>query len=110
MICIQKQQLKGREIRYSNFNIQPNFKSIENINLQYQREIFALRAQINHIPANFDSSSQVQKCLKCNSAMNNQHLFKCTRLNIKNTTYDHILNGNILQQQNALKYINQNQN
>ena len=110
LICIQKQKLKGREIKYPDFNMQPYFNSIENINLQSQREIFALRTQMNHIPANFGSSSQVKKCDKCNLEMNNQHLFKCTRINIENITYDHILNGNILEQKNALKYINENQN
>ena len=65
---------------------------------------------MNHIPANFCSSSQVQKCEKCNSEMNNFHLFECTRKNINNITYNHILNGNILEQKIALKYMNENEN
>ena len=109
LIAIQKQKQKGRDIKYTHLNIQPYLRTIENINLKSQREIFALRTQMNHIPANFCSSSQVQKCEKCNADMNNYHLFQCTRKNINSITYHHILNGNILEQKIALKYMNENE-
>ena len=110
LIAIQKQKQKGRHIKYTHFQLQPYLSTIENIDLKSQREIFSLRTQMNHIPANFCSSSQVQKCEKCNSEMNNFHLFECTRKNINNITYNHILNGNILEQKIALKYMNENEN
>ena len=49
----QREKKKERDIKYTHFNIQPYFLSIENIDLGTQRELFALRTQINHIPANF---------------------------------------------------------
>ena len=48
-IVIQKQKQKGRSIKYSHFELQPYFRSYENISLTTQREIFALRIQMNHI-------------------------------------------------------------
>ena len=63
---------------------------------------------MNHIKANFCSSTQVEKCDKCNFEIDNYHLFKCTRINTKNITYDHILNGTILEKKNALQYLHEN--
>ena len=110
LIAIQKQKHKGRSIEYSHFKLQPYFRSHENISLTTQREIFALRIQMNHIQANFCSSSQVQNCEKCKLALDNYHLFKCTRKNSNNITYEDVLNGNILEQKNAIKYLHEGEN
>ena len=110
LIAIQKQKQKGKKIIYTHLNLQPYFRSIENLNITSQRKLFALRTQMNHIKANFCSSSEIQKCEIRSSEMDNYHLFKCTRRNnIDNITYDHILNGNILEQKNALKYMKENE-
>ena len=84
--------------------------SYENTYLTTQREIFALRIQMNHIPANFCSSSQVQNGEKCEMALDNYHLFKCTRKNTNNITYEDVLNGNILEEKNAMKYLHEGEN
>ena len=39
--------------------------------------------------------------------MDNIHLFKCTRSNINHINYNHILNGTVLEQRNAIDYINE---
>ena len=39
--------------------------------------------------------------------MDNIHLFKYTRKNIKDINYNHILNGTILEQRNAINYLNE---
>ena len=63
---------------------------------------------MNNIEANFCSSTDIKKCEKCNFEMDNYHLFKCTRKNIKNISYEHILNGTVLEQKNAIQYLNEN--
>ena len=63
---------------------------------------------MNHIKANFCSSTQIEKCKKCDIEMDNYHLFTCTRKNPMNITYDYILNGTILEQKNAIQYLNKN--
>ena len=62
---------------------------------------------MNNIEANFCPSSQIKKCEKCYENMDNYHLFKCSRKNIKNITYEHLLNGTVLEQKNALFYLNE---
>jgi hypothetical protein len=110
LVAIQKQKQKGRSIEYSCFELQPYFRSYENISLTTQREIFALRIQMNHIQANFCSSSQVQNCEKCKLALDNYHLFQCTRKNTNNIKYEDVLNGNILEQKNAIKFLHEGEN
>ena len=39
--------------------------------------------------------------------MDNEHLFKCTKKNPNNINYNNILNGTIVEQRTALKYINE---
>ena len=107
LINIQKQKQKGKEINYTQLLLQPYMRPRENINLKSQREIFALRTKMNHIKANFCSSKYIEKCNKCNFEMDNSHLFKCTRKNITNINYNHILNGTILEQRNAHNYLNE---
>ena len=106
LIAIQKQKKKGKEINYSNISLQPYFRPRENINLISQREIFALRSQMNNFEAKFCPSTQIKKCEKSHKNMDNYHLFKCSRKNIKNITYEHILNGTVLEQKNAIHYLN----
>ena len=64
---------------------------------------------MNNIEANFCSSTKIKKCDKCNLEIDNYHLCKCTRQNMKNITYDHILHGNVLEQKNAIQYLNENE-
>ena len=64
---------------------------------------------MNHIKANFCSSNAIEKCQKCKCDLDNIHLFKCTRKNENNITYNHILNGTVLEQRIALNYINETQ-
>ena len=98
-----------KEINYKQFSLQPYMRPRENIDLKTQRLIFALRTKINHIKANFCSSKYIEKCDKYNFEMDNIHLFKCTRRNIQNINYNHILNGTVHEQREAIKYINDNQ-
>ena len=106
LIGIQKQKQKGRNINYKNLSLQPYFRPREGFKLEAQREIFALRTKMNHIPANFCSSKNIRKCEKCQFEMDNEHLSNCTRINPDNINYNHILNGTVLDQRNALNYIN----
>ena len=103
----RKNNKKGRNINDINFVLQPYFSPRENFKLEAQRELFALRIKINHIPANFCSSKDLKKCDKCQCEMDNEHMFNCTRKNPNNITYNHILNGTIVEQRNSLKYMNQ---
>lgn len=64
---------------------------------------------MNNLEAYFCSSAKIKKSDKCSLEIDNYHLFKCTRQNIKNITYDHILHGNILEQKNAIQYLNENE-
>ena len=105
LIAIQKQKQKGRNINYTNFVLQPYLRPRENIKLEAQRELFALRTKMNHIRANFCSSKEIEKCNKCQCEMDNEHIFKCTRRNPNDISYNHILNGTIIEQRNALNYI-----
>ena len=61
LIAIQKQKQKGENIDYKTLALQPYFRPRENIKLEEQREIFALRTQMNHIRANFCSSKDIEK-------------------------------------------------
>ena len=63
---------------------------------------------MNHIKANFCSSTEIKKCEKCNFDLDNNHLFKCTKNNENNINYNQILNGTILEQRNAINYIIEN--
>ena len=92
LIGIQKQKLKGRNINYTNLSFQPYFRPRENIKLEAQREIFALRTKMNHIRANSCSSKDIEKCNICQCEMDNENLFKCTKKNPNNINYNHILN------------------
>ena len=104
LTAIQKQKKnKGKEMINSHLSLQPYFRPRENINLDSQRKIFALRSKMNNIEANFCSTNKIKKCDKCNIEIDNYHLFKCTRQNMKNITYDHILHGNVLEQKNAIQ-------
>ena len=78
---------------------------MENIKLRTQIKLFALRAKINHIKANFCSSREIEKCNKCQCEIDNEHLFKCTRTNLNDINYKNILNGTITEQRDALNYI-----
>ena len=80
----------------------------ENIPLKLHRNIFALRTKINHIRTNFCSSKDIETCYKCNGDMDNVHLFKCTRTNINNINYTHILNKIVLGPKNAIAFFNEN--
>ena len=106
LISYQKQKQKGRDIKYTNLVLQPYMISRENFDIKSQRKTFAFRTKINHIKANFVSSKDIEKCEKCHEDMDNIHLFKCTRININNINYNHILNGKVLEQRNAINYIN----
>ena len=64
LIAIQKQKNKWKEIKYSHLALQPYFRPRENINLNSQRDIFALRTKINNIEANFSSTTEIKKCDK----------------------------------------------
>ena len=65
------------------------------------------KTKMNHIRANFYSSKDIDKCEKCNCDIDNVHLFKFTRRNIKkNINYNHISNGTVLEQKDAIDYIN----
>ena len=63
---------------------------------------------MNHIKANLCSSTEIEKCEKCNLDLDNNHLFKCTRNNENNINYNQILNGTILEHRNAINYIIEN--
>ena len=63
---------------------------------------------MNHIKANFCTSTEIKKSEKCNLDLDNNHLFKCTRNNENNINYNQILNGTILEQRNAINYIIEN--
>ena len=105
LIAIQKQKQRGRNINYTNFVLQPYFRPRDNIKLEAQRELFALRTKMNHIKANFCSSKEIEKCDKGQCEMDNGHLFKCTRRNPNDISYNHILNGTIIEQRYALNYM-----
>ena len=62
---------------------------------------------MNHIKAIYCSSTQIEKCKKCDIEMDNYHLFKCTRKNPMKITYEHVLNGINLEQKNAIQYLNE---
>ena len=109
LTSIQNQKQKGKEIVYTDFVLQSYMIPRENFPLNSQRKIFALRTKMNHIKANFCSSKDIDKCDKCNCDIDNVHLFKCTRKNINNINYNHILNGTVLEQKNAIAYINETQ-
>ena len=94
---------------YSHLSLQPYFRPRENISLDSQRKIFALRGKISNIEANFCSTNKIKKCDKCNFVIDKYYLFKCTRQNIKNITYDQILHGNILEQKNVIQFLNENE-
>ena len=64
LIVIQKQKNKGNQIKYSHLALQLYFRPRENINLNSQRDIFALRSKIINIEANFCSSTEIKKCKK----------------------------------------------
>ena len=107
LIAIQKQKNKEKEIKYSQLCLQPYLRPRENISLNSQRKIFALRSKMNQIEANFCTSSKIKICENCYLKMNNFHFFKCTRNNKNNITYDQILNGTVLEQKNAIEYLNE---
>ena len=71
--------------------LHPYMRPRGNINLKSQRQIFALRTKIKQIKANFCSSKHIEKFNRHNFEMDNSHLFKCTRKNMKNISYNHIL-------------------
>ena len=107
LIAIQKQKNKGKEIKYSQLSLQPYLRPRENISLNSKRKKIALRSKMNKILANFCTSSKIKICEKCNFKIDNYHLFKCTRNNINNITYDQILNETVLEQKNAIEYLNE---
>ena len=75
----------------------------------YQQILIILdNFEIIFIGANFCSSHEIEKCKKCNCELDNIHLFKCTRKNENNINYNHILNGTVLEQRNAINYIIEN--
>ena len=111
LIAIQKQKQKGRNINYTNFVLQPSFRPRENIKFEAQRHLFALKTKINHIKANFFSSKKINFFLiNVKSEMINEHLFKCTRRNPNDISYNHILNGTILEKKKCLKLQKRNPN
>ena len=105
---ILKQKQKGRLINYTKFELQPYLRSKENIPIILQRQLFALRSQMNNIKANFCSRTKIPICDQCENEIDNNHLFKCMRetKNIKNINYNHILNGTILQKKSAIEFLN----
>ena len=50
-------------------------------------------------------SREIEKCNKCQCEMDNENLFKSTRRNPNDKSYNHILNWTIIEQRNALNYI-----
>ena len=63
---------------------------------------------MNDLKANFCSTKDIEKCSKCTLDLDNVHLFRCTNEfeNIEHLNYNHILNGTLIEQEKALKFLN----
>ena len=69
-------QLKKED--YIKFELQPYLRSRENISNTTQRQIFALRIQMNQIKANFCSRNKIPICDQCENKIDNYHLLECS--------------------------------
>ena len=103
-----KQGKKGQEIKYEALEmaeyLMPN---CENISLEEQRSIFAMRNNMVMIPSNFPRGSEIEKC-PCGQTENMKHIYSCklwtTEIVTDKPKYENIFSANVSKQVKVNKY------
>ena len=74
---INKRGSKGQEINYSELKMAEYLlPGYENISIDEQRSIFAIRNHMIDMPSNFPSGKEIEFCI-CEQEMNMKHLYIC---------------------------------
>ena len=97
---LKKRGSKGKEIIYKEIQTAEYLLPNEELNIEKQRTIFAIRNRMIDIPANFVSSEQNNtKCI-CKEIENLKHIYECKYLNkeIVKVEFNKIYNGTIKEQ------------
>ena len=110
----EKQKLsKGKEISYTNFEMQKYFQPGQNLNTDSVRKIFRIRSRDLPIKGNFPNNHSDLTCpmMECNEVENQRHLWKCQFLSAKNTLcmsgseYDDIFGDDVGKQKTVMMII-----
>ena len=107
---LKKRGSKGKEIIYKEIQTAEYLLPNEELNIDEQRTIFAIRNRMIDIPANFVSSEQNNtKCI-CKEIENLKHIYECKYLNkeIVKVEFNKIYNGTIKEQKKIAMRIEQN--
>ena len=98
---LEKQGSKGKDLRYSCLEMSEYLLPSNNqLSLEEKRRMFEIRNKMSNIPANFQSSKNITKCL-CDEPENMEHLYDCEFFDNRTEQklpYQKLYNGNIFEQ------------
>ena len=103
----RKQKKKGIEINYTDFQmaeyLMPNN---QNISIESQQYLFAIRNRMINIPANFGGES---KCI-CGQKEENKHIYTCNKINEEKekVEFEKVFNGTLTEQVKILERFRKN--
>ena len=102
---MRKRGSKGKEIQYTDIETAEYLLPNNDLNIEDQRMIFAIRNRMIDIPSNFISKERNNaKCI-CSKIEEMKHIYECEYLNEKkpDIQYEAIFNGTITEQKKVLK-------
>ena len=99
---VEKQGSKGQEISWKELKMADYLlPSNQNISLDEQRSIFAIRNRMVNIPLNFPNGKEVEEC-PCGQIEDMKHIYQCKLWNQENEmnkpNYEQIFSDNISEQ------------
>ena len=102
---MSKRGTKGQEIKYTDIQIAEYLLPNNELNIEDQREIFAIRNRMINIPSNFISREKNENKCVCGNKEEMKHIYECTNLNMKKVEvrYEKIFNGTITEQKQILQ-------
>ena len=105
-----KQNIKGKEITYSDIDMAEYLQPINSkLNIEQKRKMFAVRNMMVDIPSNFSKSKGEKTCI-CKQEENMKHIYNCEVLNSEThkLPFEKIFSGNMNEQIEVFKRFDKN--
>ena len=107
---LEKRGTKGKEIVYTKLEMQEYLLPNNELNIEDQRMIFALRNKMNTLPANFCRRKENKEKCVCGENEENEHIYNCRLLYDEEAeeSYEKIYNGTTRSQEKVLRRFENN--
>ena len=107
---MSKRGSKGQEIIYTEIQTAEYLLPNSELDIEDQREIFAIRNRMVNIPSNFISREKNMNRCVCGVKEEMKHIYECTDLNMEKVEvrYEKIFNGTTTEQKQILQRFKEN--